>query len=1002
MKRKYLSSLALVFLFAGCKPDVLPIDYEDLSLEDGSYIVATLPSDPSTRLSLLQDDFDIVLIWEEGDEIELCFVQGETKIRQVSRVGRISSNGKSASFPLIVPQVLLGDTYDLYGVHGGGGLSSSDPSITLLPDGSSSGGSLVDVSSRKDVMLYFTKKGIEKNAEEVDIKFIHLGSLFNVSLSNSSDSSFDNLGAVRLVGPSGSDGWAYNSSVSGDGYDLINEEFLGTDNLSGFLSFQVPNGAVPPGETVSLWGWYPPLPSVVWPELTLELVDTSGDVLAVSTNRKPAREKPTAVGRAFYFVADWNGESLRFNASNDSVFGIDNGLVSLQFTLNNNNKLEFIEFSSQGENWLDTESTSSDYFWSITFTTERQEVYQVYSHDVDLKHAEKNPSTNSLHFEWEFVNQEVTGGVHATVKLDNSTNLTEWDLSVDIPDGWTVLDVVFPRVRLVKHGGMNLISPRNWGVRYELDGLSSFTHSNIYPSSQATVQMMALNRNKNAFYFATHDRNANMKTFTAQVSPANVVLSVDITPSEGWIVDGEFSIPWTASLGVHSNGWEASAIDWYRPFALSTEWGKKTHQQKQTPRWLLDNDLWLTGGRDGADEVDALTRTLDYFGDDTKYHWYYWFNHDFDTNYPEFQPPRPDYHRIVGTIQEHGSKVMPYTNGRLWDISTPSYQSLNGPEQAVMNRNGQIYTENYVVTHAVACPSTQVWNDVVTGFTQEILYGPIKNHALYFDQVASARALPCYNPNHDHPAGGGDFWHYSTRKIYKNVDDILTSEHAIATEQNAECFIDLFDFFLMGNSPPRPSGAVWGPAPLFPIIYSDRVVTYGFYLHNPSDANYFRLKNALTLLWGAQLSGGRSVLYRGTGWQANAAFLKGLKDFRKNQHDLFVSGRMLGEYTPGGDNPEITVDEWNWKTRVVVGSKWLSSSGREVVLLVNIDSEDHEIILPTRGSYLMKPGECLRINLDGGLQTGESLPPIEDEPYGDGNTIESNSPLPPIKDESYP
>jgi len=153
-----------------------------------------------------------------------------------------------------------------------------------------------------------------------------------------------------------------------------------------------------------------------------------------------------------------------------------------------------------------------------------------------------------------------------------------------------VVDVIFPRVRLVKQGGMELISPHNWGVRYELDGISNFNHSSVYPSSQATVRMMTLNRNKNALYFATHDKNANMKTFTVQVSSANVILSVDITPSESWNVNGEFSIPWTASLGVHLNGWESSAIDWYRPFALSTEWGKKTHQQKKSPRWLLDTD----------------------------------------------------------------------------------------------------------------------------------------------------------------------------------------------------------------------------------------------------------------------------------------------------------------------------------------------------------------------------------------------------------------------------
>lgn len=62
-----------------------------------------------------------------GDEIELLFKQEATEITQAVTVTTISNGGKSAHFNTVIPNEITAETFDLYGVYGGAGLSTTDP-----------------------------------------------------------------------------------------------------------------------------------------------------------------------------------------------------------------------------------------------------------------------------------------------------------------------------------------------------------------------------------------------------------------------------------------------------------------------------------------------------------------------------------------------------------------------------------------------------------------------------------------------------------------------------------------------------------------------------------------------------------------------------------------------------------------------------------------------------------------------------------------------------------
>src|SRR5690554_1774058 len=197
-----LITLLLIFL-VGCSPEEVINDTEipeeqsegrtfsltaNIPTKDNSNSVTAI----STKLSLTEDESKVSLAWENGDEIQLVFVQNEIKTSQPTTVNEISNNGKTAKFQFLLPENIdPSETFDLYGVFGGEGLDS-DPTIANLPTNPGEATSLISVEDRKDVMLYFKTSGLSTNNLSINVNFKHLGSLFKISLKNSSSSALEN------------------------------------------------------------------------------------------------------------------------------------------------------------------------------------------------------------------------------------------------------------------------------------------------------------------------------------------------------------------------------------------------------------------------------------------------------------------------------------------------------------------------------------------------------------------------------------------------------------------------------------------------------------------------------------------------------------------------------------------------------------------------------------------------------------------------------------------
>lgn len=569
----------------------------------------------------------------------------------------------------------------------------------------------------------------------------------------------------------------------------------------------------------------------------------------------------------------------------------------------------------------------------------------------------ENKDFATLTFIWEMVLiPESTSAVRMMVTLRKDSDLIEWNLEADLPTGWAITYTDFPRISLKKPENAKAILSAGWGSEYPLNNGTALTSR--YPSGTGTMQLVLVHNGSSCIYYATQDKDASDKQYKVESTDKMVNLFTQTITSEGWSPKegGVFCLPWTTVLGYCSDSWEVAATKWYRPFTYTTVWGSKTLESRNIPAWLFHADVWLRPMGVSGEIMQAVKEAIAIYGKGIGLHWYYWHNHPFDTKYPEYFPTKEGFVEMVKEVNTLGGHVTPYINGRLWDPATESYKSSGGSLASCRKADGTLYTEVYSskVLNTVTCPASPTWQKIQKDLIKRI-QDEIGTSGVYVDQVAAAPAEPCWAENHNHPKGGGEFWHQAYRDLYKDIrSGYLKKGNILTSEENAECYIDLFDMFLIVNSPIRHSTLV----PLFPLVYSDRVITSAF-AYTPANLQNgsFRFLNMMSLLWGAQL-----------GWvdplplmkaKEEAEFLKEMMDFRKKHHDYFNGGRLIREIIPTGDNPERIYTGYT-KSKVVRGAEWQNrKTKKNAVFLVNIDNSPHEVVLPNGKVVYIKAKECL-------------------------------------------
>lgn len=603
--------------------------------------------------------------------------------------------------------------------------------------------------------------------------------------------------------------------------------------------------------------------------------------------------------------------------------------------------------------------------WTLTYKGPQGEnpvlfpshgVYKGFSKEVKNGEA-------SITFKWIMkLTYNDDAAVLMTISLPDDSDLAYWNVQAGTPKGWVVSNTQFPRITVDRPKDGKLITSAGWGAEYKL---APQVYTTTYPSVTGSMQLLLAHNADGAIYYATQDTKGCLKDLRAACGTNSLTMLTDVVTSEGWSNHDTkmFTLPWATVMGFSSKGWEDAAMKWYRPFTFSTEWGKKTLESRNIPEWVYNADVWIRAKGVNDTVRAAVNKAIDLYGKNTCIHWYFWHHYPYDTHYPDYFPAKPKFAEMIAEVQKRGCYTFPYINGRLWDPASDSYKALNGGTASCRKADGTLYTEIYPtskVLNTVTCPTSPLWHTIITDLCDRI-QGELKTNGVYIDQVACAAPQPCWNADHGHAKGGGDYWHYAYRKMIDNIrGKHLLKNNILVSEENAECYIDMFDILLTVNSPHGNCDIV----PLFPIVYSDRVITAA-YTYSPTDRvnrGDFLYETMKCFLYGSQLGWVDPTLLMKDEAKREQDFLKTLTLLRKKQHDVFYGGRYMKEIIPTGDNPMLDVYGFG-KYNVVCGSEWMTSKGKKVQYFVNMDSVDHVVILPSGKEMKIKALQGVRVDL---------------------------------------
>ena len=311
--------MALLLILGGCSEEILKIE-QPINENTARTIKVKANvegNELGTRFAMSQNGFDVNLTWEVNDMIRLVFTDGVNTYQDSTTVTAVTNNGRRAEFNIVIPEEITPPTFNLYGYYGGGPLSTEVGEEAIANLDSETWGSTMPALAQTDVvMLRFAATNLDVNSPEILVGFKHVGSLFKIFIENISLTTLSNITNVEIFTESGVIYAHQNNGTTPVKYDVINDAFVsGSTAFLDKLSFITAAGSddLATSEVLELWGWFPPSQELshAWPALKLRLIHD--EVTLETSEAKPARTSPTAIGKAFHFYATYNGTELAFS-----------------------------------------------------------------------------------------------------------------------------------------------------------------------------------------------------------------------------------------------------------------------------------------------------------------------------------------------------------------------------------------------------------------------------------------------------------------------------------------------------------------------------------------------------------------------------------------------------------------------------------------------------------------------------------------------------------------
>lgn len=530
------------------------------------------------------------------------------------------------------------------------------------------------------------------------------------------------------------------------------------------------------------------------------------------------------------------------NPSGQDIY-LENGKIRLGFNLKNGGLTSLSDLSGNYELLEDSVRDTSPWEFELYQPEKQPEIIDIYNAS---KFSFSKPDSSTIILCWkkfrspEWKNAEV----EVTIKLEAGKALSKWEISVNKVKDLKIKQVIFPRIAGIKETeNENLAVPQWMGQliekpRHHLAEIKGKEKKYEWSYPGLSLQCVALyDREKYGFYAACDDSLVYNKNFSFSLDSSGfMVYRLHNLPSADTSL-ACYKPTYAGVIGTFRGDW-ITAAEIYRNWGSEQKWAKESRFGKGlTPEWLENTALWVWNRGKSGNVLTPATGLRQRLGLPVSVFWHWWHGCSYDDGFPEYLPPREgrkSFSKALTSAQSKGVKAIVYMNQRLWGTTTESWKTDNAGLYAVKDADGKINTHIYnIFTNkptASMCLGTKFWKDKYSSLCDSAV-NTYKANGVYMDQACLT--LACYDRNHGHPAGPGNYWFRNFAYLSEQIRGKISEDKhlVLAGEGCSEAWIPYLDAFLtLDVSKERYAGAgPWKTIPFFQAVYHQFAITYGNY-----------------------------------------------------------------------------------------------------------------------------------------------------------------------------
>lgn len=456
-----------------------------------------------------------------------------------------------------------------------------------------------------------------------------------------------------------------------------------------------------------------------------------------------------------------------------------------------------------------------------------------------------NPDPLTLYLKWEnfagIKNKDFQ--ITARISVDKIKALSYWNISLKGIKGSQITGVTFPKIEGLKDLGEEKLAVPTWmgqlidNPRRLLSERRGSRWNWSYPGSLSSQVVFLYDTEKAGFYASCNDSLSYVKNFSFKLDTLNTLVYEMINYPVLDSTLSSYTPSYEAVIGSFRGDW-ITAAEVYREWALEQRWAAESRfKNGLTPSWLENTALWIWNRGESDNVLTPAVELKQRLGLPVSVFWHWWHNCSYDDNFPEYMPPREGKESFISAVtsaQNNDVNCHVYMNALQWGDATESWKSGDVEPHTVKDIDGDIRSHVYNIFSGNAlinmCVGTEFWRDHYSSLCDSVV-NIYQTNGVYMDQTCLSRM--CYDTDHGHEIGGGNYWIQNSRKLINQVrsKDYGDKQPIFTGEGSSENWLpDLDAFLTLQASRERYAGiGLIETIPFFQAVYHEYGITYGSY-----------------------------------------------------------------------------------------------------------------------------------------------------------------------------